>query len=180
MWILLYQEYATLQCHVDVLFGITQKRTGKKYFVPVYRYLFLFQWGNIMSHLHYSCVILLQQILTRTQIARKYCCNNKCCWCFSRSWFLLPCCSSPGIHISFWNIARSAGISSFLTLIFFCGSSVHPFLKAFQHMLIQSCHSYHLAKGWNSIPFGQCLKSSHEHWEINAKHLLFYQDLLLQ
>ena len=29
MWILLYQEYATLQCHVDVLFGITQKRTGK-------------------------------------------------------------------------------------------------------------------------------------------------------
>ena len=54
MWILLYQEYATLQCHVDVLFGITQKRTGKKYFVHVYRYLFLFQWGNIMSHLHYS------------------------------------------------------------------------------------------------------------------------------
>ena len=49
-----YQEYATLQCHVDVLFGITQKRTGKKYFVHVYRYLFLFQWGNIMSHLHYS------------------------------------------------------------------------------------------------------------------------------
>lgn len=58
----------------------------------------------------------------------------------------------------------------------FCGSSVHPFLKVFQHMLIQSCHSYHSAKGWNSIPFGQCLKSSHEHWEIAANRLLFCQD----
>uniref|UniRef100_A0A0A9GJ23 Uncharacterized protein n=1 Tax=Arundo donax TaxID=35708 RepID=A0A0A9GJ23_ARUDO len=59
-------------------------------------------------------------------------------------------------------------------------SSVHPFLKVFQHMLIQSCHSYHLAKDWNLIPFGQCLKSSHEHWDIPANHLLFCQGHLLQ
>ena len=126
-------------------------------------------------------VILLQQILTRTQIARKYCCNNKCCWYFNRSWFLLPCHSYLGIYSHFF-LKHCTFCRDFILFDsdIFCGSSVHPFLKAFQHMLIQSCHSYHLAKGWNSIPFGQCLKSSHEHWEINANHLLFYQDLLLQ
>jgi hypothetical protein len=62
----------------------------------------------------------------------------------------------------------------------FHGSLVHLILKAFQFMLIQSCHSYHLAKGWNSIPFGQCLKLSQKHWEILANRLLFCQAHLLQ
>ena len=86
-----------------------------------------------------QCVILLQQILTRTQIARKYCCNNKCCWCFSRSWFLLPCHSYLGIYSHFF-LKHCTFCRDFILFDsdIFCGCAFHPLLKVFQHMLFQS------------------------------------------
>ena len=40
-----------------------------KYIAHVYRYLFLFQWGNIMSHLHYSLSFYCSKYLSEHKLS---------------------------------------------------------------------------------------------------------------
>ena len=156
-----------------------RREQEKKYFVHVYRYLFLFQWGNIMSHLHYSLsfycgkylpeyrvkILLQQQVRGQrlpprgmgmgaeiyrggpscalpetssgcqprthadwpTELNPTPCCNNKCCWYFNRSWFLLPCHSYLGIYSHFF-LKHCTFCRDFILFDsdIFCGCAFHP------------------------------------------------------
>lgn len=62
--------------------------------------------------------------------------------------------------------------TSTLSPTLFYGSVVHRSSKAFLSMWTQTYRSYLLVRAWNSIPYGQCLKLFHKHWETLANHLL--------